>query len=257
MRALAGRILLSTAGRQRWQPAYRWAHERALRGRNYGRSAVGESGERHALAYAHDRLPDAGVLLDVGANRGTWSLEARGLWPTAQIHAFEPSRRVHGELVAATAGRGITCVRAACGDEPGTADLYAVDGLDELSSLHQRDLASHGMSMTAVETVDVTTVDAYCAGQGIERVDYLKVDAEGHDLAVLQGAAGVLEVGVRFVQFEFGGGNIDSRTFVRDFVRLLEPRYRVSRMLTDGLEPVEYSERDEVFLTTNFLAELV
>jgi len=74
----------------------------------------------------------------------------------------------------------------------------------------------------------VTTVDAYCAAQGIERVDYLKVDSEGHDLAVLQGAAGMLEVGV----------------------------YRVSRMLTDGLEAVEYSERDEVFLTTNFLAEL-
>ena len=104
VRALAGRILLSTAGRTRWQPAYRWAHDRALRGRNYGRSAVEESGERHALTYAHDRLPDARVLLDVGANRGTWSLEARGLWPTAQIHAFEPSLRVHGELVAATAG---------------------------------------------------------------------------------------------------------------------------------------------------------
>jgi FkbM family methyltransferase len=168
-----------------------------------------------------------------------------------------PSERVHGELVAATAGRGITCVRAACGDRPGAADLYVVEGLDELSSLHRRDLASHGMTMTALETVDVTTVDAYCAAQGIERVDYLKVDAEGHDLAVLQGAAGMLEVGVRFVQFEFGGGNIDSRTFVRDFVRLLEPRYRVSRMLTDGLEAVEYSERDEVFLTTNFLAELL
>ena len=103
----------------------------------------------------------------------------------------------------------------------------------------------------------MTTVDAYCAAEGIERVDYLKVDAEGHDLAVLQGAAGMLEVGVRFVQFEFGGGNIDSRTFLRDFVRLLEPRYRISRVLTDGLEPVDYSERDEVFLTTNFLAELV
>ena len=92
-------MLLSTAGRTRWQPAYRWAHDRALRGRNYGRSAVEESGERHALTYAHDRArPTPACCSTSGPTAGRGPSRHRSLWPTAQIHAFEPSLRVHGEL---------------------------------------------------------------------------------------------------------------------------------------------------------------
>jgi len=258
MRRHLGRALHGTYGRTRWQPLWTWAHERSLSGLNYGRSSVEESGERHALAYAHRALPGAGVLVDVGANRGDWSVSARALWAGADIHAFEPANATYRELVAATSGFNVTCVQAACGEQEGEATLYAVPGLSELSSLHKRDLRGYDMAMTGTETVPVTTLDAYCKHNDIDRIDYLKIDAEGHDLAVLLGASDIIDAGpTRFIQFEFGGSNIDSRTYLRDFVRLLEPRYRIFRLLSDGLAPVRYSERDEVFVTSNFLAERV
>lgn len=243
-------------GKVRGQSAWRALHRQALLGMNYGRGGVEESGERYALTYAHAQMPMAQVILDVGSNIGDWSRLARATWPDAQIHAFEPSSATFTELVAASAEIDVLPVRAACGEAEGDAVLYAVPALSILSSLYMRDLQGHRLTMSESETVPVVTLDGYCADQGISQVDYLKIDAEGHDLAVLKGAAGLLEAGaVRFVQFEFGGANIDSRTYLRDFVRLLEPTHRIHRMLSDGLTQLRYTELDEVFTTSNFLAE--
>lgn len=253
MRAVRGLVWL-VCGKARWQPLFRRLHQLALAGLNYGRSEVADSGEAWALDYARSVVPDASVVFDVGANLGDWTIAAQRTWPGATVHAFEPAGDIYRQL---TARVDAVCVQAAVGDAEGEAVLYAVAGVSGLSSLHDRDLAAHSMTMSPAGSVPVTTVDSYCAENGIERIDYLKIDAEGHDLAVIQGASGTIDRGVRFIQFEFGGCNIDSRTFLRDFVRLLEPDYRIYRMLTDGLAPLDWTERDEVFVTSNFLAERV
>lgn len=254
-RRIGRAVLGRTWGRKRWQWLWGAVHELSLLGLNYGRATVEDSGEQYALRYAAEHAPHSRCIIDVGANSGSWTLTAQETWPEAAVHAFEPSTAMFRELSARAPGAVL--VQAALGEREGEATLYAVPGLSGLSSLHNRDLGAHGMTMSGLETVPVTTLDGYCAVNHISRVDYLKIDAEGHDLAVLHGASGLLEAGaIGFLQFEFGGCNIDSRTFLRDFVRLLEPRYRIYRMLVDGLEPLTYSERDEVFVTSNFLAEL-
>jgi hypothetical protein len=53
-------------------------------------------------------------------------------------------------------------------------------------------------------TIDCETLDGFCQARGVAQIDVLKVDAEGHDLAVLQGAGGLLAGGhVKFVFIEF------------------------------------------------------
>jgi FkbM family methyltransferase len=230
-------------------------HRTALLGLGYGLAGPQESGELAVLASRSSEHPGARTIIDVGANVGGWALEAADAWPNATIHAFEPSAHTYDALQVACAGRSIVCVRAALSDRAGTAELHAVPTLPGLSSLHVRDLAEHGLEMSETETVRVTTLDAYCLEQDIDHVDFLKIDAEGHDLAVLQGAPRLIASGaVDAIQFEFGGANIDSRTFLRDFVRLLEPAYDLHRILVDGLAPLAYGEREEVFVTSNFLA---
>jgi hypothetical protein len=73
---------------------------------------------------------------------------------------------------------------------------------------------------------------------------------------VLRGGQRLLEAdAIRLIQFEFGGCAVDARIYLRDLYQLLNGRYRLYRMLRDGLAPLAaYSERDEVFVTTNFLA---
>ncbi len=132
------------------------------------------------------------------------------------------------------------------GDRPGSP----------LGSLYERQLDHLEISVAKTEDVVVTTADDYAAVHQISHVDLLKVDAEGHELHVLRGAERLLaEERVGLVQFEFGGTNIDSRTFLRDFYELLEPRYELHRVLGDGVYPIgPYRETSEIFTTTNFLA---
>lgn len=57
------------------------------------------------------------------------------------------------------------------------------------------------------------------------------------------------------IQFEFGGCNIDSRTFFQDFFYLLKDNYKIYRVLKDGLlEMPIYKETYEIFITINYLA---
>ena len=54
---------------------------------------------------------------------------------------------------------------------------------------------------------------------------------------------------------EFGGCNIDSRTYFQDFFYTLHPNYRLHRILRNGIVPIEhYRGTQEIFVTTNFVA---
>ncbi len=62
---------------------------------------------------------------------------------------------------------------------------------------------------------------------------------------------------IRFIQFEFGPCNIDSRTYFRDFYDLLNENYSLYRIAANGLRAItRYTTDCEVFATSNFLAEL-
>jgi FkbM family methyltransferase len=250
-----GKGISVVAGKSRYQRVFTRLHSAALIGRNFGPSDVAKSGELVALGHMAGAQPASSVIFDVGANVGDWTLQAARLWPAATIHAFEPSAAVFDELAKATAGLNVRLVQSALSDRSGVAVLHAVPSQSGLSSLHDRDLSSHGMVMTERQVVPLTTIDDYCVANALEHIDVLKIDAEGHDLKVLAGAERMLATGrVGFVQFEFGGANIDSRTFLRDFVSLLGSTHDLARLLADGLEPLAYSEREEIFITANFLA---
>jgi hypothetical protein len=113
-----------------------------------------------------------------------------------------------------------------------------------------------GLEATQSESVEVRTLDDWSEEQGITCVDLLKIDVEGAELSVLLGASRLLARGaLRRIQFEFGGTDIDSRTFLRDFVHVLGPSYSLHRILPAGLSaPVRYSERQEIFVLQNYLA---
>jgi Methyltransferase FkbM domain len=103
--------------------------------------------------------------------------------------------------------------------------------------------------------VAIARLDLFCRREGIESIDFLEVDAEGHELAVLEGAGAMLDgVQIAALQFEFGGTALDARVYLRDFFDLLSPRYTLHRLLSDGLWPIaEYGEQHEVFAYANYV----
>jgi FkbM family methyltransferase len=140
-------------------------------------------------------VSDAKVVFDIGANVGVYSLLAADANPTASVHAFEPTPSTHAALLDnirlnRLEGR-IVANGVALGRERGQAFLnecLGSDGLNDGMNFISRDARPE-----RVTTVDVLTLDDYCAERGIDRIDALKMDVEGGELDVLVGASRLLE----------------------------------------------------------------
>jgi FkbM family methyltransferase len=202
------------------------------------------------------------VIFDVGANRGQFLQLALTQFAGRQtvIHAFEPSSAAFSELKRRFGSQsGVILNHFALGSEASEQPLYCDVAGSELSSLYPRKIAHHGTPFTGSELVQVRTLDEYCGLQGVSRIDLLKLDVEGHEWQALQGAVQMFARGaIQIVSFEFGGCNIDSRTFVRDFFHFFESRdMQLARVTAAGkLYPIaRYEEGLEQFRTTCFLAK--
>lgn len=203
------------------------------------------------------------VILDVGANRGEMSIALRAAFPDARIVAFEPNPVTYERLVGNVKGLDVECVRAGLGASEGTARLHCYRG-DETSghASFYRDMfclyegyGIGGASDLVGFDVGVRTLDGACRDLGIEGVDFLKIDVEGHELRVLEGAREMLAGGrIASIQFEFTDCNVPSRTFMRDFYESLR-NFTFYRLAPRGLIPMgPYAARLEVFQFQNVLA---
>jgi len=81
------------------------------------------------------------------------------------------------------------------------------------------------------------------------------MDVEGSELKILEGM-GIFIKKIKLIQFEFGGCNIDSRTFFQDFWYYFKKNnFDLFRITPTGPKKIkEYSESDEFFRTTNYIA---
>ena len=193
------------------------------------------------------------IVLDVGANVGTWSLMAADLFPKATIYALE--------VVPDTAA--VLRAHAAQHDRLRSFNLGLAAHTGTLS-LHYHPTASTHATFTDYphtwtgERIECPVMrgDDFLAREGISEVDFLKLDVEGAEHLVLQGLEDHLrQQRVRFVQFEYGRVNILTHFLLRDFYQLFAAHgYVVGKIYPDYVDFREYDLSDEDFLGPNYLA---
>ena len=220
----------------------------ALRGvgiLNYQNDDV--SGERRFLSRFVATNPTA-VVFDVGANTGQYSRLVREIGPRTVVHSFEPHPAAFEKLAEAAAIDGFAAHGFALGDNSGEIEFF--DYADEEGSQHAsiyREVIEglHGRP-AASQKVRCETLDTVIAGMAIPSINLLKIDTEGHELAVLKGARQALASGtIDVIQFEFNEMNVISRVFMKDFFDIL-PNYRFFRLLGQGV--IEFTTYEPNFV---------
>lgn len=256
---------LHILGYRRWQKFFERLYSFSLVGMNIGRAAkVEDDGELRVIQYiCNTEHTDNLVVFDVGANIGSYTKALEGQFKErATIYSFEPSQKTFQTLSKninsdSKYADNIKLYNLGLGNAEGKITLFSDADNSGLASVYKRRLDHSGISMNQSESVMITTLDNFCAKNNIKTIDFLKMDVEGHELSVLDGAKKLLDAdAIKYIQFEFGGNNIDSRTFFQDFYYLLSPKFNLFRIVKDGLYPItEYKETYECFMCSNFFAE--
>lgn len=136
---------------------------------------------------------DLRVVVDVGANRGDWSDALLSLSRPTVMYAFEPNPVVFEVMERRLAPRGVRCIQAAVGANAGVAMLN-VEAQPELSSI--RVLSTRGRAIHQVgdisRKIEVKLVTLDEELSGLEEISLLKLDVQGYESEVIDGARKVL-----------------------------------------------------------------
>jgi FkbM family methyltransferase len=164
------------------------------------------------------------VIFDVGANVGQTVGRLRPLFPTAEIYSFEPVPRSYAELLGKV-GRDphVHPQLLALGGQPGEAWINVHPSSDQSSLITPPgDPKSAALDRCRVQ---LETAAGFCGRKGITRIDLLKIDVEGYEIPVVQGAASLFAANaIDFIVVEAGLPPDRPRfTPLTELTRSLEP----------------------------------
>lgn len=209
----------------------------------------GETGVLDVLAE-----DDLTRVFDVGAHFGDWTVEVLKRRPDATVDCFEPTPSIAKDLAARLDGTGKVAIHeVALSDHNGSAELLIDPRYPSLNSITPRPQTGGEVIPTPVV---LRTGDTFAADLGVSRIDLLKIDAEGHDFAVLKGFETMLAAGaISVVQFEYNGFSIFSRTLLIDYYEFLEPLgYSIGKIRPNGVNFKPYAASDENWVGPDCIA---
>ena len=162
-------------------------------------------GEEISKGYLTLFLPEDPIVVDAGAHYGEDTRVMCRFWPKGTIHAFEPVPSVFGHLCANVASHSnARCYPVALAAQTGEAVLHLSHGSDASSSLMTpKDLLPLNPHLTFPETIRVEawTLDDWGKRENCPQVDFLWLDMQGAELAMLKASPRLLAT-VRAVYLE-------------------------------------------------------
>ncbi len=210
--------------------------------------------KEQALLWLYLRPGD--VMIDCGAHFGLFSIiAARVMGNEGMVLAIEPNPDSIPILEENFKSNGVSCARvieAAASSAERTAVFY----------VGKTGKAAYGSTSADIEhdsKVDVKaiTLDSLCKAERLERVDFLKIDVEGSELATLEGASESIAKGIfPLIMIEFNELNLRRvGASTNDLLNALESKgYTVCRFDEQALQLVSQSFDGPVWYDNYFAA---
>ena len=197
-------------------------------------------GERAEIRVLQESLAPGDVVVDVGANKGSylyWLRRAVG--PAGRVFAFEPQPGLARYLESASRSLGwdnVAVREIALSDSAGRRVLH-VPGWENSPGASLEAPASASGDRDRQTEVETDTLDHQLDGAG--RIAFLKVDVEGHELAVFRGAEKTLAASRPALLFECEARHLSGRSPHEVFAFLKSRGYRGQFFAPRGLRPIE------------------
>lgn len=191
------------------------------------------------MGWLRQWLPPGSIMIDIGANIGDWSLPAAyAVGSLGRIIAVEPIPRM-AEALRKTFGINhlvqAKVVETALSAQAGKASF----SIERENSGGSR-LGGHAASHDVIE-VAVTTLDALVAQERLPRVDFIKIDVEGHEPDVLEGARETLRQWRPVLYVETGQEGDEGRRRIADLLTSIG--YRIGGYhVPGGIIELEWDE---------------
>jgi FkbM family methyltransferase len=208
-----------------------------------------EAPEKILFQIAKPFLPENPVVFDVGAHKGSYTEFVLSELPGADCFLFEPNSELHKDL-----DKKYNAFNILLGELRGVKTFYqCADKADELSSTYRRDVFSEVEYNTEIKKC--YTVDDFCESINVDHIDLLKIDVEGAELDVLNGAEKMLsDKKISFLQVEYGGTYPDAGITGLQVIQYLNGLgYKVYELAGDELKLIIPERFVEDYRYTNFL----
>lgn len=148
--------------------------------------------EYEEMQFIHSIVFDKDIFFDVGANIGSISVLAASKGAEVKIHAFEPTKSLVSlfkeNININGYGKRITLIEKAVFHKKGTIN-FLLEKTSEINHIIGKKVKKNS-NITEVETV---TLDDYTEKKKLTFINFLKVDVEGAELQVFQGAKNLLK----------------------------------------------------------------
>lgn len=236
---------------------------------------LSSNGEANFIEMWSRVTQDDPVIFDIGANQGDYvelvlnKLKESGAKKSQTIYAFEPSLAflilqdrfkdnseipVYGDKNSESVPIGLNLLNFGLSDVEEMRDLYFPlnQAGGELSSLYDRSI----LGEKTTERVSLKRLDNFIENKKIPHISLMKIDVEGHELQVLRGMGKYLDPSfVDYIQFEYGGCNVDSGTSLNELYDILvKAGFIMTKIMPTFLEKRGYSKSLENYTHKNFVA---
>lgn len=223
---------------------------------NTGQYDFNTNGESYALRTFARIAGKNPVIWDVGAHYGEYAQQAHEILPAASIISFEILPPIANQMRKSVEGEWLELIELRLSDSEGTVEIVwnkRSDASNAISHLNNEFFSHNDLERVACQ---VTTADALIA-TGTPRPDFLKIDVEGHEPAVLRGARDLLNSDQPpvMIQFEYGQTWIAGSGLLHNCQTFLEDAgYKVGRLFPNHVEFKDYAWDDEHFRMGNMIA---
>ncbi len=201
-------------------------------------------------------IPNGKVFIDVGANKGLYTDALMKQFPKfSNVFLFEPSSTNFDILMEKFEKiDGIVLNKQGLAEKNSDSTLFSDKAGSGLAGLSKRKLDHFGIDFNFKEEIKIIRFDDYWQKENNQlAIDLFKIDVEGHELSVLEGVGSIINY-IKIIQFEFGGCNIDTRTYFQDFWYFFKDKnfdiYRITPL--GPIHIKKYKESYERFETTNY-----